>query len=64
MKVSNETRNLEEVNISIQINDKKREIQKKAIEEWKTKVKDQIRNKLKKSIKEKSPGDKTGIHVS
>ena len=63
MKESNETRNVDEVNIKIQSKDEEREIQKKTIEEWKKKVKDQIRNKLKKSIKQKSPGDKTGNNV-
>ena len=63
MKESNDSQNIGEVKIKIQLKGQNREIQTNVIEKWKKIVKDQIENDQKKSIEEKTLRDKTGKQV-
>ena len=63
MKESNNSRNVEDVKINIELKEQERVLHTKVIEKWKKKIKEQKGNKQAKLIEENALQDKTGKQV-
>ena len=63
MKESNNSRNVEDVKINIELKEQERVLYTKVIERWKKKIKERNGNKQAKLIEENALQDKTGKQV-